>query len=107
MDLHGLFVEEALRETEGAIGNARSQHLTQLRLITGKGSHSPQSISRLKPAIEELMRRENLRARLEEGNSGVLVVELSDGGRSREIGESEGGGGGLEEVVKEGGCLVM
>lgn len=48
-----------------------------------------------------------MRARLEEGNSGVLVVELSDGGRSREIGESEGGGGGLEEVVKEGGCLVM
>jgi hypothetical protein len=44
-------------------------------------------VAKIKPAIEELMHRERLSARLDQNNSGVLIVNLSgQGGRgSREI----------------------
>lgn len=87
IDLHGLYVQESVDFTERAIQQARSQGLNQLRVIVGKGNHSPQHVAKIKPAIETLMRNENLSAYLDPHNAGVLIVILSGGGGkgSREV----------------------
>ncbi|KAL7005262.1 hypothetical protein EMMF5_005235 [Cystobasidiomycetes sp. EMM_F5] len=55
IDLHGLFVQEAIERTERAVQTAQSQGLSQLRVITGKGIHSQNHVAKIKPAIEQLM----------------------------------------------------
>lgn len=39
IDLHGLYVKESVTMTDRAIANARSQGLSELRVIVGKGEH--------------------------------------------------------------------
>ncbi|GAA6004049.1 hypothetical protein JCM10207_006532 [Rhodosporidiobolus poonsookiae] len=96
VDLHGLYVQEAIDYTERAISNARAQGFPELRVIVGKGNHSPSHVAKIKPAITSLMQRENLTAHLDPHNGGVLVVQLQGqgGGRSggqfvREMEESD------------------
>lgn len=89
IDLHGLYVQEAIERTEQAVQRAQAQGLDQLRVITGKGIHSSQHTAKIKPAIEKLMVKYNLAAHLEQGNAGVLVVDLRGGA---------GGAGGSRDV---------
>ncbi|GAA6011219.1 hypothetical protein JCM11491_006761 [Sporobolomyces phaffii] len=107
VDLHGLYVQESIEFTERAIDNARNQGLSELRVIVGKGNHSPSHVAKLKPAITSLMSRKRLTAHLDPHNAGVLVVQLQQqGGGSRAI---TGG----DELVRsigqkdDGGCLIM
>ena len=84
--------------------------MSELRVIVGKGNHSPSHVAKLKPAITSLMQRKHLTAQLDPHNQGVIVVQLQRQGAqmsgSREI---KGG----EDVVREmgqrddGGCVVM
>ncbi|GAA6062328.1 hypothetical protein JCM10212_006578 [Sporobolomyces blumeae] len=106
IDLHGLYVHESIEFTERAIATARSQGLEELRVIVGKGNHSPAHVAKIKPAITSLMNREHLTARLDPRNQGVLVVQLQRQGGgmrgeevARAIDPNEGEGGGT--------CLVM
>ncbi|ORY89046.1 hypothetical protein BCR35DRAFT_288343 [Leucosporidium creatinivorum] len=87
IDLHGLYVQESIEFTERAIASSRQSGLAELRVIVGKGNHSPAHVAKIKPAIEDLMQRERLTAYLDPHNSGVLVVQLQgQGGKgSREI----------------------
>jgi hypothetical protein len=87
IDLHGLYVQESIEFTERAIASSRQSGLPELRVIVGKGNHSPAHVAKIKPAIEDLMQRERLTAYLDPQNSGVLVVQLQgQGGKgSREI----------------------
>jgi DNA-nicking Smr family endonuclease len=101
IDLHGLYVKEAIAYTDQALQDTKQQGLTELRVIVGKGLHSAGGSSKLKPAIEDLMRKHNLRAELDASNAGVLIVQI---GRT----------GGLppDELVrrldrKDGECIVM
>jgi hypothetical protein len=55
------------------------------------GNHSPGHVAKLKPAIEDLMRKENLTAHLDPHNPGVLVVQL----------QQQGGGKGSREVLDD------
>lgn len=72
IDLHGLYVQEAIDRTEDAVRvsvvlldcvqsdgrfpqAAQAQGLPQLRVITGKGIHSNNHVAKIKPAIEQLM----------------------------------------------------
>jgi len=81
IDLHGLYVKEAISHTERAIQEAQSRGDTEIHLIVGKGLHSTEHVAKLKPAIEDLIQKYNLAAHLDEHNSGVLIVAL-DGQRS-------------------------
>lgn len=84
IDLHGLYVKEAITYTDRAIQEARSRGDSEIHLIVGKGLHSSGHVAKLKPAIEELMQKHQLVAELDPNNSGVLIVSLD--GHDRGIG---------------------
>jgi len=91
VDLHGLYVKEAITYTGQSIVEARARGDKEIRLIVGKGIHSPNQAAKLKPAIEELMQSYDLAATIDPQNSGVLIVRLDDGtaaGRGRDQGGS-------------------
>ncbi|KAJ9099982.1 hypothetical protein QFC19_005799 [Naganishia cerealis] len=89
IDLHGLYVKEAIDRTEAAIAQAqRSGQQGELRFIVGKGNHSDGHKAKIKPAIVELMQKYNLSARIDPQNAGMLIVDLSgkeEYGRSRDV----------------------
>ena len=78
LDLHGLRVKEAIAEVEKAIAAARASNPPQQRLvlIVGKGLHSADGVPKLKPAIEGLVRRHNLRVTPGVPNAGCILVEF-------------------------------
>lgn len=57
IDLHGLYVKEAIEQTEKAIANGQRSGLEELRVITGKGIHSRNHQAKIKPAVAELMQK--------------------------------------------------
>ncbi|KAF8493627.1 hypothetical protein JB92DRAFT_2998371 [Gautieria morchelliformis] len=77
IDLHGLYVNEAIIHSERAIQEAQSRGDSEIRLIVGKGLHSPDHVAKLEPAIKQLVQRYNLSAHLDDHNAGVLVVALN------------------------------
>lgn len=56
IDLHGLFVKEALERLSMFIREAPSVGQTSLRVITGKGLHSDNQQAQILPAVEESLR---------------------------------------------------
>ncbi|KAK0485378.1 cytoplasmic protein [Armillaria luteobubalina] len=77
IDLHGLYVKEAITRTDAALAKARLRGDSEIRLIVGKGSHSEGGVAKVRLAIEELMHKYQLVAELDPSNSGVLVVNLN------------------------------
>ena len=57
IDLHGLYVKEAIERTESAIAAAQRSGQTEMRIIVGKGIHSQNHVAKIKPAVEDLMRK--------------------------------------------------
>ncbi|KAF8131683.1 hypothetical protein EV363DRAFT_1164963, partial [Boletus edulis] len=78
VDLHGLLVREAIVYSKKAVSGARQRGYYEIRLIVGQGNHS-ESISRLKPALQEVSSRRGHHIEVDPKNPGVLVVQL--GGR--------------------------
>lgn len=76
IDLHGLYVKEAEYFLRQRICAGISRHESQLHVIVGKGIHSANGISKLKPAIESMCKEANLRNHIDGKNSGVLLIEL-------------------------------
>jgi len=104
IDLHGLFVAEAIAVVEDAIYSAMCRGVTQMRFIVGKGLHSQGGVAKIKPAIEALMQKHRLSAELDPHNSGVLIVKIDS-----EVGER---GMGPEEIShrlerEEESCIIM
>ncbi|KAG8863449.1 hypothetical protein FRB96_008189 [Tulasnella sp. 330] len=100
LDLHGLYVKEAIQKTEQAIIEAQNRGDTQIRIIVGKGLHS-QGAAKLKPAIEDLMVKYQLVAALDPQNAGVLIVSLNQG---------QGGGmdsGEITQRIENDRCVIM
>ncbi|CAE6521806.1 unnamed protein product [Rhizoctonia solani] len=81
LDLHGLYVKEAIARTEAAVQAAQSRGDQQIRIIVGKGLHSQGHVAKLKPAIEELMVKYQLNAHVDPENAGVLIVQLGGHGQ--------------------------
>jgi len=77
IDLHGLYVKEAITYTDAALEEAKLRGDSEIRLIVGKGSHSEGGEAKVRPAIKGLMRKYKLAAEFDPSNSGVLVVELN------------------------------
>lgn len=80
IDLHGLYVKEAISMLQTRIDAARARGETHLDVIVGKGNHSQNHVAKIKPAVEDLCRQMNFKYALENGNSGVLVVDLTGPG---------------------------
>ena len=57
IDLHGLYVKEAIERTEKAIAESQRQGMDELRVIVGKGIHSQGHVAKIKPAVQDLMRK--------------------------------------------------
>jgi DNA-nicking Smr family endonuclease len=57
IDLHGLYVKEAIERTEKAIADAQRQGTEELRVIVGKGIHSQGHVAKIKPAVQGLMQK--------------------------------------------------
>ncbi|KAL4078339.1 hypothetical protein V8B97DRAFT_1253949 [Scleroderma yunnanense] len=68
VDLHGLYVKEAITFSEEVIVKAQNRGDAEIRLIVGKGLHSNSNVAKLKPALEELMKKRNLPAELDPNN---------------------------------------
>jgi len=107
IDLHGLYVKEAITYTDRAVEDAKRRGDSHINLIVGKGLHSSGGVAKLKPAIEELMQKHQLLAELDPDNAGVLTVQLK--------GQSTGRGAMIspEEVSRrlektgDDGCVIM
>ncbi|KAF9241611.1 hypothetical protein BU15DRAFT_37425, partial [Melanogaster broomeanus] len=76
VDLHGLFVKEAISYSEKAIKKAQLRGDSQIRFIVGQGTHSEGGVPKLKPAIEKEMRKRRLSVEEDPRNRGVLIVTL-------------------------------
>ncbi|KIJ67813.1 hypothetical protein HYDPIDRAFT_107316 [Hydnomerulius pinastri MD-312] len=76
IDLHGLYVKEAISYSEKSIQEAQKRGDSEIRLIVGQGTHSDGGVSKLKPAIEEDLTRRGLRVEVDPRNAGVLIVQL-------------------------------
>ncbi|KAJ7647415.1 hypothetical protein FB45DRAFT_893378 [Roridomyces roridus] len=102
IDLHGLYVKEAIERTDLALEQAKRRGDTEIHLIVGKGLHSEHGVAKLKPAIEEVMQKHQLSAVLDPHNAGVLVVQIGGGQ----------GGVGSDEITRrlersDEGCTIM
>ncbi|KAJ6593813.1 hypothetical protein B0H19DRAFT_1092100 [Mycena capillaripes] len=87
IDLHGLYVKEAIEHTDRALEEAKSRGDSEVHLIVGKGLHSQGHVAKIKPAIEELMQKHQLFAELDPHNAGVLIVQM--GTQQRGVGADE------------------
>jgi len=76
IDLHGLYVKEAISHADQSIQLAKSKGDSQIKLIVGKGLHSQGGVAKIKPAIEELILKHKLVAQLDPHNLGVLIVHF-------------------------------
>ncbi|KAI9569681.1 hypothetical protein HD554DRAFT_1983183, partial [Boletus coccyginus] len=76
VDLHGLYVKEAITYSKKAITDAHRRGDHEIRLIVGQGNHSEGGVSRLKPAIQEVMQMRGHRVEVDPRNPGVLLVQL-------------------------------
>jgi len=104
IDLHGLYVKEAIAHTDDAIEQAKRKGDSEIHLIVGKGLHSQGGVAKIKPAIESLMQKHQLVAELDPHNAGVLIVYLGGGGRDRAVGP--------DEIARrldrnDEGCIIM
>ncbi|KAJ3982413.1 hypothetical protein F5890DRAFT_372017 [Lentinula detonsa] len=77
IDLHGLFVGEALERVVSAIEDSKRRGDTRILLIVGKGLHSSNSVPKLKYATKRFIERKLfLVARSDPTNGGRLIVRL-------------------------------
>ncbi|PNW78793.1 hypothetical protein CHLRE_09g390393v5 [Chlamydomonas reinhardtii] len=74
LDLHGLFVKEALVHVERRVRNL-SSGMTTLRIIVGRGNRSADG-PRLKPAVEAWLRQRGYDFKEDGRNNGCLVVQV-------------------------------
>jgi DNA-nicking Smr family endonuclease len=76
LDLHGLFVKEALQAVQDEVRRAKKEKRSQLVLIVGAGHHSRDGVQRIRPAVEKMMREAG--HRYEAMNQGCLKVYLRE-----------------------------
>ncbi|KAH9061250.1 hypothetical protein EDB87DRAFT_1610795 [Lactarius vividus] len=77
VDLHGLYVAEAVQFAKDQVETARSRGDEAVRFIVGKGLHSNAGEAKIRPALEELFTKRGLTHSLDPKNAGVLVVRLN------------------------------
>ncbi|CEL57133.1 Smr domain-containing protein C11H11,03c OS=Schizosaccharomyces pombe (strain 972 / ATCC 24843) GN=SPAC11H11.03c PE=4 SV=1 [Rhizoctonia solani AG-1 IB] len=96
IDLHGLFVNEALVYTQNHLNMCRDAGVTQTSIITGRGNNSKDGVAKIKPAVEGLLVREGLADTFQWVNEGCVAVTLPRASRRTFSTSSE-----------SSGCVVM
>ncbi|KAH9176284.1 hypothetical protein EDB89DRAFT_1940257 [Lactarius sanguifluus] len=76
IDLHGLYVAEAIQVAEDQVQTARWRGDEVVRFIVGKGLHSGTGEAKIRPALEDFFTERGLVHLLDPYNTGVLVVLL-------------------------------
>lgn len=79
IDLHGLTALHAISELEDFIKEAEIKSYKKVRVITGKGLHSPDGRAVIKEAVMSFLKNHGLsftHAKLNEGGEGALIVSL-------------------------------
>ncbi|MCO5566394.1 hypothetical protein L7F22_020071 [Adiantum nelumboides] len=80
LDLHGLFVKEAVEKVEQRIALCKDMGRKELVVIVGKGTHSKKGNAILKPMVEELMHKHGLSVTVGKPNDGCIYVEFNNRG---------------------------
>lgn len=108
IDLHGLFVEEAVEIVRARMQEERRRGGKGLWVIVGKGNHSEGGVAKLKPAVEKFCREEGLVVSVDPRNEGRVWIALEgvDGGQDDAglLGKLLGF---LFRKVKKACCVVM
>ncbi|KAG1751600.1 uncharacterized protein EDB91DRAFT_615110 [Suillus paluster] len=76
VDLHGLYVPEALLRFDDAVQEVRDREGLSLRVIVGKGIHSDGKGPKIKPAIQDHAKSLGLPIEVDPLNDGCLVSSL-------------------------------
>ncbi|KAL7752051.1 hypothetical protein RI367_002580 [Sorochytrium milnesiophthora] len=100
LDLHGLYVKEALQRVGQHIQRCKKAGVKQTVLITGRGKHSADGLAKIRPAVEQLMHDERLRATPGVPNEGCILVEF-------DVAPGQVGWGALLDNLLRGGCRIM
>lgn len=77
IDLHGLFVAEAVGFANQLLQYGESRGEQVMCFIVGKGKHSDAGRARIRPALEDLCAERGLGHSLDPQNAGVLIVRLN------------------------------
>lgn len=84
LDLHNLTLEEALSRANFFIEDCWSNGLRKIKIVTGKGLHSPNGEPVIRPEIINIISRHskvreyNIKPKASEGGSGVIVIILRE-----------------------------
>ncbi|KAJ6609862.1 hypothetical protein B0H10DRAFT_2062759 [Mycena sp. CBHHK59/15] len=76
IDVHGLRPREAIHQVETSLYAAFCDGRRELRVIVGRGLHSPAGVPVLRPAIMKEMLKHKIPCRTLLGNDGLLVLTL-------------------------------
>ena len=82
LDLHGVKLEQAVLETKAFLDASCSAGLKKIRIITGKGIHSPGGKSVIRPEIlyavknHPGVREFNDQPKAKDGGSGAIIIIL-------------------------------
>ncbi|KAJ3863220.1 hypothetical protein EV359DRAFT_43548, partial [Lentinula novae-zelandiae] len=75
IDVHGLLVPEAIDKTEDAFRGVLRTGNRFLRVIVGKGNHSKNGMSKLRPAIIQAFTQHGFKCTVDVNNSGIVILE--------------------------------
>jgi DNA-nicking Smr family endonuclease len=76
IDLHGQYPNEVGKRLRDGVSIARSQGLSRLRVVVGRGNHSPSGICVIREKTLDFCEHFGLVHRFESGNSGAIWVSV-------------------------------
>jgi len=97
IDLHGLFVKEALQKVEERIEEQKRNGRDHLVIIVGAGNHSPNHVQKIKPAAVELLQKHHVSLTPDKPNHGCIYVEFGKENSSSET----------NKQINDSNCIVM
>ncbi|MEI7451784.1 MAG: Smr/MutS family protein [Candidatus Falkowbacteria bacterium] len=79
IDLHGLTKDEAMDELMDFFQFCKEKNYRYVRVVTGKGIHSPNGVGVLNEMVRDYLRGKLYKfssAKINEGGDGVFMIEL-------------------------------
>ncbi|KAJ7725875.1 hypothetical protein DFH07DRAFT_853742 [Mycena maculata] len=76
IDVHGLFVPEAIKKVETSLQAAILNGAKDLQVIVGRGLHSHDGRPKLRPAIIMEMQKQSIACQIHPHNPGVLILTV-------------------------------
>ncbi|KAJ7462234.1 hypothetical protein B0H11DRAFT_1735388, partial [Mycena galericulata] len=76
IDVHGLFVPEAIKKVENSLEAAILRGDKELQVIVGRGLHSQDGRPKLRPAITMEMQKQSIPCQVHPRNPGVLILTV-------------------------------